>query len=49
MKVGMLAIYDRWGIRYPTTVLQLDSCHVIQVKTEETDGYNAVQLGWAFT
>lgn len=45
MKVGMLGIYDKWGKRYPVTVLQLDNCQVVQTKTEDTDGYNAVQLG----
>lgn len=30
-QVGMLAIYDKWGIRYPVTVLQLDECQVVQV------------------
>lgn len=45
MKVGMLAIWDKWGTRYPATVLQLDDCQVVQCKTEETDGYTALQLG----
>jgi len=45
MKVGMLAIWDRWGVRIPVTVLHLDSCQVIQVKTEEKNGYTALQLG----
>jgi large subunit ribosomal protein L3 len=45
MKVGMMSVWDKWGTRYATTVLQLDDCRVIQVKTEETDGYNALQLG----
>lgn len=45
MKVGMLAIYDKWGARIPVTVLQLDNCEVIQTKLPETDGYCALQLG----
>jgi large subunit ribosomal protein L3 len=45
MKVGMLAIWDKWGARHPTTVLQLDGCQVVQAKTEETNGYTALQLG----
>lgn len=45
MKVGMMPVLDRWGKRYPCTVLQLDSCQVLQVKTVETDGYTALQLG----
>ena len=45
MKVGMVAVWDKWGTRHATTVLQLDNCSVVQVKTLETDGYTAVQLG----
>ena len=44
MKVGMLSIFDKWGVRIPITVLQLDNVHVVQQKTEATDGYNALQL-----
>jgi hypothetical protein len=32
MKVGMLAIFDKWGERHAVSVLHLDECHVIQVK-----------------
>ena len=45
MKVGMLSVWDKWGERHPATVLQLDECEVVQVKTPETDGYCALQLG----
>jgi large subunit ribosomal protein L3 len=45
MKVGMLAIFDKWGKRHAVTALQLDHCQVTQVKTEETNGYVALQLG----
>jgi large subunit ribosomal protein L3 len=45
LKVGMLSIYDKWGVRHAVSVLQLDDCRVLQHKTTETDGYNAVQLG----
>lgn len=45
MKVGMIPVWDKWGQRHATTVLQLDECKVVQVKTEDTDGYTAVQLG----
>lgn len=45
MKVGMIPIYDSWGVRYPTTVLQLDMCEVTQIKDADTDGYVALQLG----
>ncbi|CAM9881619.1 unnamed protein product [Scytosiphon promiscuus] len=45
MKVGSMAIFDSWGMRHPVTVLQLDECEVVQVKTWETDGYTSLQLG----
>jgi large subunit ribosomal protein L3 len=45
MKVGMLSVWDRWGERHAVTVLQLDQCQVVSVKTVETNGYTALQLG----
>jgi large subunit ribosomal protein L3 len=45
MKVGMLALFDKWGQRHPATVLHLDNCQVVQVKSDGTDGYTALQLG----
>ena len=45
-KVGMTQIYDETGRVIPVTVLQVGPCHVLQVKTTETDGYDAVQLGY---
>lgn len=45
MKVGMIPIWDKWGNRHATTVLQLDECQVVQVKTLATEGYTAMQLG----
>lgn len=45
MKVGMLAIWDKYGERHPVTVLQVDNCRVINVKRDDTDGYTALQLG----
>jgi len=45
MKVGMISLFDTWGERHAVTVLQIDSCTVVQVKTHETDGYLALQLG----
>ncbi len=44
-KVGMSRIFTADGMHVPVTVLQLDDCQVVAVKTTETDGYNAVQLG----
>jgi large subunit ribosomal protein L3 len=45
-KVGMTQVYDDLGKLVPVTVIQAGPCVVMQVKTAETDGYNAVQLGF---
>ncbi len=45
-KVGMTQIYDESGAAIPATVIQAGPCHVLQVKTQERDGYEAVQLGY---
>ncbi|NNE55172.1 MAG: 50S ribosomal protein L3 [Flavobacteriales bacterium] len=45
-KIGMTSIYSAAGKNLPCTVLEVGPCVVTQVKTAETDGYNAVQLGW---
>jgi large subunit ribosomal protein L3 len=45
-KIGMTQIFDEKGEVIPVTVIQAGPCYVTQVKTEETDGYNAVQLGF---
>ena len=45
-KVGMTQIFDDNGVVIPVTVIEAGPCTVVQVKTVETDGYNAVQLGY---
>ncbi len=45
-KVGMTQVYDESGKLLPVTVIQAGPCVVMQVKSAETDGYNAVQLGF---
>lgn len=45
-KLGMTQIFDSEGNRIPVTVLEVGPCAVVQVKTVENDGYNAVQLGF---
>ncbi len=45
-KVGMSQIFDDVGKVIPVTVIQAGPCTVVQKKTEEKDGYNAVQLGF---
>ncbi len=44
-KVGMTQIFDENGLAIPVTVIKVDETVVTQVKTEETDGYNAIQVG----
>jgi len=45
-KVGMTQIFDPAGDVIPVTVIQAGPCHVLQIKTKERDGYEAVQLGY---
>ncbi|HYO09026.1 MAG TPA: 50S ribosomal protein L3 [Tepidisphaeraceae bacterium] len=45
-KVGMTRIYDEKGAVVPVTVVEAGPCAVTQVKTTDTDGYHAVQLGF---
>jgi len=45
-KVGMTRIYNEKGAVVPVTVVEAGPCAVTQVKTLESDGYNAVQLGF---
>ena len=45
-KIGMTSIYDEKGKNIPCTVLEVGPCVVTQVRTEEVDGYKALQLGF---
>ena len=45
-KIGMTQIFDAEGKVVPVTVIEAGPCNVIQRKTVETDGYEAVQLGF---
>ncbi|RMF32085.1 MAG: 50S ribosomal protein L3 [Bacteroidetes bacterium] len=45
-KIGMTSIYDEAGRNIACTVVQAGPCVVTQVKTEDSDGYNALQLGF---
>jgi large subunit ribosomal protein L3 len=44
-KVGMTRIFTDEGNHVPVTVLKVDNCQVVAVRTEEKDGYTAVQIG----
>ena len=46
-KVGMTQIYETDGTAIPVTVLECGPCTVLQVRTEQRDGYHALQLGFA--
>lgn len=45
-KLGMSQIFDDAGLAHPVTVLEVGPCVVTQIKTDERDGYSAVQLGF---
>ena len=45
-KIGMTSVYSAEGKNLPCTLIEASPCVVTQIKTEEKDGYNAVQLGY---
>jgi large subunit ribosomal protein L3 len=45
-KVGMTQIFDGGGVAIPITLIEAGPCFVTQVRSDETDGYSAVQLGF---
>jgi large subunit ribosomal protein L3 len=46
-KIGMTQVYDAQNVLVPVTVVEAGPCSVVQVKTVESDGYNAVQIGFS--
>ncbi|KJR98636.1 MAG: 50S ribosomal protein L3 [Desulfobulbaceae bacterium BRH_c16a] len=46
-KIGMTRVYSELGQAIPVTVIEAGPCKVLQVKTEVTDGYSAIQVGFA--
>nr|WP_329955644.1 50S ribosomal protein L3 [Desulfomarina profundi] len=46
-KIGMTRIYSELGQATPVTVVEAGPCKVLQVKSEDTDGYNAIQVGFS--
>jgi len=46
-KVGMTQIFDDNGVVVPVTLIEAGPCYITQKKTQEKDGYNAVQLGFS--
>ncbi len=49
IKLGMTQVVDEDGVVTPVTVIQAGPCFVTQIKTTESDGYNAVQVGFGET
>lgn len=45
-KLGMTQIFDESGLAIPVTVVQAGPCTITQIKTKQTDGYAAVQIGF---
>jgi large subunit ribosomal protein L3 len=45
-KVGMTQVFDETGKAFPVTVIQAGPCRVLQIRTPERDGYEAVQIGF---
>jgi len=45
-KIGMTSIFDGDGKNFPCTVIELGPCVVTQLKTNDVDGYEAVQIGY---
>jgi large subunit ribosomal protein L3 len=46
-KLGMTQIFDESGLAIPVTIIKAGPCLITQIKTLETDGYNAVQVGYS--
>ena len=46
-KVGMTRVYNELGVATPVTVVEAGPCTVLQIKTVDSDGYNAIQVGFS--
>jgi large subunit ribosomal protein L3 len=49
VKLGMAQVFDESGIITPVTIIQAGPCYVTQIKTTDSDGYDAVQVGFGDT
>ena len=45
-KIGMTSMFSEEGKNIPCTIIEAGPCTVTQIKNEEVDGYNAVQIGY---
>ena len=48
-KIGMTHIFDKDGTNIPVTLVRAENCQISQIKTLETDGYNAIQVSYGET
>jgi len=46
-KLGMTNIFNDGGKSIPVTIIEAGPCHILQVKTKDSDGYDAIQIGFA--
>lgn len=46
-KIGMTQVFDEQGVASPVTIIEAGPCFVTQVRTPETEGYSAIQLGFS--
>jgi large subunit ribosomal protein L3 len=49
IKLGMAQVFDEAGVVTPVTIVQAGPCYITQVKTEDMDGYSAIQVGFGET
>jgi large subunit ribosomal protein L3 len=47
-KLGMTQVFSREGKFLPVTVLEVGPCVITQIKMKETDGYDAIQMGYGY-
>ncbi|HSR21556.1 MAG TPA: 50S ribosomal protein L3 [Anaerolineales bacterium] len=45
-KIGMTQIFDEAGVAFPVTLIEAGPCYVTQIRSDQKDGYSAVQLGF---
>ena len=45
-KIGMTRLFDDSGVDFPVTMIEAGPCVVTQLKTEDKDGYESVQIGF---
>ena len=46
-KIGMTQIFDEQGVAYPVTIIEAGPCYVTQIRSQEREGYLAIQLGFS--